>query len=228
MYFCIKRHRIGGSKLVGCSTMKIFIPIPHSSVFCLLASLILAPNVQAQSVTIFGGNHAHDCYETATYSVLTSSASKNDLEECNMAITYGRLNRRDLAATYINRGIINVHIGDIGQAEEDYLTALDMSDRTPETFLNLGNLQFMMQNFQRAVADYDHAESLGVRQQHILYLNRGMALARLGRLDEAEEQYLKVLEMRPNWLLALDKMQDLQEKRRELAEQNAQPFPVED
>jgi len=138
-----------------------------------------------------------------------------------MAISQGRLNRRDLTATYINRGIINVHIGLIGQAEEDYLTALDMSDRTPETFLNLGNLQFMMQNFQGALADYNHAEDLGFNQSHILYLNRGMALYRLGRLDEAEVEYNKALEIRPTWLQAIDKIEQLQQKRVELAEEAA-------
>ena len=174
--------------------------------------------LQAQSITVLGGSSARDCYETAAFSVRISDASRSDLRDCNDAIFHGRLNRRDLTATYINRGIINVHIGDVEKAEQDYLTALDMSDRTPETFLNLGNLQFMMSNFHRAVADYDHAESLGFRQQRILFLNRGMALARLGSLDEAEAEYLKALELRPTWSQAIDKLEDLNEKRRELAE----------
>lgn len=206
-------------------------PQPHSKLAAtaLLAfGLLLAGTVaQAQSVTIFGGSSAQDCYDTAAFSVRISDASRADLRDCNDAIITGRLNRRDLTATYINRGIINVHIGDIEKAEQDYLTALDMSDRTPETFLNLGNLQFMMSNFHRAVADYDHAESLGFRQQHILFLNRGMALARLGSLDEAEAEYLKALELRPTWLQALDKLEDLNEKRRELAEAAAASAEME-
>lgn len=195
------------------------IKFPLTLVVALLLSA--GSTVQAQSVTIFGGNAAQDCFQTAAFSTRIADASRSDLKECNDAIIYGRLNRRDLAATYINRGIINVHIGDVGQAEKDYLTALDMSDRTPETFLNLGNLQYLMSNFHRAIADYDHAESLGVSQQHILFLNRGMALARLGSLDEAEAQYLKALEVRPDWLQAIRQLDALREKRREMAEEAA-------
>jgi tetratricopeptide (TPR) repeat protein len=193
---------------------------PVALIVC-LCTMLFSGALQAQFVTIFGGNFAHDCYQTAAYATRISDANRQDLEDCNMAISQGRLNRRDLTATYINRGIINVHIGLIGQAEEDYLTALDMSDRTPETFLNLGNLQFMMQNFQGALADYNHAEDLGFNQSHILYLNRGMALYRLGRLDEAEVEYNKALEIRPTWLQAIDKIEQLQQKRVELAEEAA-------
>lgn len=186
-----------------------------------LCSIVFAAALQAQSVTIFGGNFAQNCYENATYSVFISEASRRDLDDCNKAIMQGRLNRRDLVATYINRGIINVQIGDVGRAEADYLTALDMSDRTPETFLNLGNLQYMMTNYHRAIADYDHAESLGFSQSHILHLNRGMALYRLGSLDEAEAEYLKALEIRPNWTRAHDQIARLNDKRLELAEEAA-------
>lgn len=182
---------------------------------------VFAASSQAQSVTVFGGTFAHNCYENATYSVRISDASRSDLADCNKAIMQGRLNRRDLVATYINRGIINVHAGDVGRAERDYLTALDMSDRTPETFLNLGNLQYMMTNYHRAIADYDHAESLGFRQSHILHLNRGMALYRLGSLDEAEAEYLKALEIRPGWIRALDQIERVNDKRSELAEEAA-------
>lgn len=198
-------------------------PQPPLSLALLLCLVCLLPYsaAQAQFVTIFGGNYAHDCYQTAAYATRIADASRHDLEDCNSAINQGRLSKRDLTATYINRGIINVHIGNIGQAEKDYLTALDMSDRTPETFLNLGNLQFMMQNFQGAIADYDHAEDLGFNQSHILYLNRGMALYRLGRLDEAEIEYQKALDIRPTWLQALDKIEQLNRKRAELAEEAA-------
>ena len=195
-------------------------PLSETLLLC-LGLLFAASTLHAQSVTIFGGSYAQDCYQTAVFSVRISDASRFDLQDCNQAIAQGQLNRRDLTATYINRGIINVHIGDINQAEEDYLTALDMSDRTPETFLNLGNLQFMMANFHRAIADYDHAESLGFRQQHILYLNRGMALARLGSFDEAEAEYLKALEVRPNWVQPIEKLEELEEKRKERAEAEA-------
>lgn len=190
---------------------------------CFVATLLIASSslssfgAQAQSVTVLGTNDAYRCYESAQYSVRSSSASASDLADCNDAIREGRLNRRDKAATYINRGILRVNMGDVEQAQQDYLSALDISDRSPETFLNLGNLQYMMQDYYAAISDYDHAETLGLRQQHILFLNRGMAYMRIGQFDLAETEYMKALELRPDWSDVQEKLLDLEEKRADAA-----------
>lgn len=190
---------------------------------CFAATALLAStslfsiSAQAQSVTTLGTNDAYRCYESAEYAVRSLSGSVSDIVECNSAIRDGRLNRRDKAATYINRGIIRVSMGDVERAEQDYLYALDISDRSPETFLNLGNLQYMMQDYSSAIADYDHAESLGLTQKHVLFLNRGMAYMRVGQLDIAESEYLKALEIRPDWLNAQDQLASLEEKRADAA-----------
>ena len=184
-----------------------------------LTSLLFSSFSHGQFVSRFGSSFAYQCYQNATYAVRASDAAPRDLAECNSAIEEGMLNRRDLAATYINRGIIKVNMGEIVNAEEDYLRALDVSDRSPEIFLNLGNLQFMMQDFSSAISDYDHAESLGLGEEHILFLNRGMALYRLGYLDEAEIQYQKALALRPEWQDVHDKIAQLENKRAELLEE---------
>jgi|MEHZ01.4.fsa_nt_MEHZ011150796.1_10 tetratricopeptide (TPR) repeat protein len=177
---------------------------------------------QAQSVTTLGTNDAYRCFESAEYAVRSLSGSVSDIVECNEAIREGRLSRRDKAATYINRGIIRVNMGDIARAQQDYLSALDISDRSPETFINLGNLQYMMQDYSSAISDYDHAESLGLTQRHVLFLNRGMAYMRVGQFDIAEAEYLKALEVRPDWLNAQDKLADLVEKRADAATEAAE------
>ncbi len=183
----------------------------------LATSSLFSIGAQAQSITVLGTNDAYRCYESAQYSARSLSGSSSDLVECNDAIREGRLNRRDKAATYINRGIIRVNMGDVVRAEQDYLSALDISDRSPETFLNLGNLQYMMQDYSSAISDYDHAETLGLAQQHVLFLNRGMAYMRIGQFDLAEADYLKALEVRPDWVTAQDKLEDLKEKRLDAA-----------
>lgn len=199
-----------------------------NKLFCFTATALLTSttlfsiSVQAQSVTTLGTNDAYRCYESAEYAVRSFSGSVSDIVECNSAIREGRLNRRDKAATYINRGIIRVNMGDVERAQQDYLSALDISDRSPETFLNLGNLQFMMQDYSAAISDYDHAESLGLTQRHVLFLNRGMAYMRVGQFDIAEVEYRKALDIRPDWLNAQDKLAELEEKRADAAEAAAE------
>jgi Tfp pilus assembly protein PilF len=193
------------------------------NLFCIAAAAVFAfaslfsISAQAQSVTTLGTNDAYRCYESAEYAVRSLSGSVSDLVECNEALREGRLSRRDKAATYINRGIIRVNMGDVERAQRDYLSALDISDRSPETFLNLGNLQFLMQDYSSAISDYDHAESLGLSQKHVLFLNRGMAYMRVGQFDIAEAEYRKALEIRPDWLNAQEKLADLEERRADAA-----------
>jgi|TARA_B110000483_G_scaffold141911_1_gene169473 tetratricopeptide (TPR) repeat protein len=178
--------------------------------------------VQAQSITVMGGSIAHNCFKSAEYAVSTGAGSRRDVDECTQAIRSRSLGRRDLVATHINRGIISAKLGQISDAQEDYLTALEISDQSPEIYLNLGNLQFLMQDFNNAIADYNQAESLGGLEQNpqILYLNRGMALVRLGRLDDAEAEYQMALEQRPGWANALDQLDLLKRIRQELAEES--------
>ncbi len=169
-----------------------------------------------------GASVAHKCFQNAEYAVSSGEGSRRDVDNCTAAIRNGRLSRGDLVTTHLNRGIIKAKLGDISGAQEDYLKALDLSDQSPEIFLNLGNLQFLMQDFTSAIADYDQAESLGglERNTHILYLNRGMALVRLGRLDDAEAEYRVAFEQRPGWGNALDQL-ELRERIREgLAEES--------
>jgi tetratricopeptide (TPR) repeat protein len=82
-------------------------------------------------------------------------------------------------------------------------------------------MAFMAENWQQAINYYDQAESLGLVQQHVLYLNRGMALEHSGLLDDAEMQYMAALELMPEWQPVLDKLQRIETSR--LEQQNQQP-----
>lgn len=198
--------------------MKKFLVI--KAVFFPAIVVLFTAGAEAQSVSVMGNSIAHSCYKSAEYAVSSGTGSRRDVDECTRAIQDGMLMRRDLVATHINRGIIRAKLGQIGDAQDDYLAALEISDRSPEIFLNLGNLQFMMQDFSSALADYNHAESLGglERNQQILYLNRGMVLARMGRFDEAEAEYHVALQYQPGWGNALDQLERLESQREEALE----------
>lgn len=178
---------------------------------------LLSMQLQAQSMKIFGNSSsALECYESASLAIQFESASFSDLESCDRAIAYESLKQADRIATYVNRGIIYVGMGKPERAVRDYERALAMKDDIAEVYLNRGNLWFMAARFQEAISDYDKAQELQIRQEHILFLNRGMAYENMGLLDQAEENYLASLNVVPEWKPAVEKLERVGRKRSEL------------
>ncbi len=176
--------------------------------------LLFAPLSLAQSLVVFSNNEAAtSCSEFAFEASLTNQSSEHYLSYCDRAIENETLLRADIAASYLNRGVINMALGHYSDAHADYLTAQRMAEYLPEVYLNLGNLDFLQKNFAKAIENYGLAEQLGLRQAHILYLNRGMALMNLGQLDAAEAQYMQALGSRPNWSPAQQKLEQLRQLR---------------
>ena len=171
--------------------------------------------VNAQSVTILHGSaDAQDCSYTAR--LVSSNPSLGSIyseSSCTRALEQEELyTLRDIAALHINRGIILAGQEDYQAAFADYKTALDIKPSLPETYVNLGNLYFLGDNFDKAIEFYDKSLELGISKRHAAYLNRGMAHEKQGELDLAEVDYMQALTLMPEWQLALDKMARLQAK----------------
>lgn len=175
----------------------------------------ISSGVSAQSVTILSNNEdARECYYVARVlaahpameSIYTESSCNRALEQKD---TYST---RDLAALYINRGIILGAQEDYQAAFNDYKTALDIDPEIPETYVNLGNLYFLSNKLDRAKEFYDKSLELGIRKSHVVILNRGMVYEKKGQLEQAEIEYRKALELVPEWQLGLDKLEALHRK----------------
>ncbi len=164
---------------------------------------------------------AVDCYNRSVQASSVMDARFADIETCDAAVNAGNLSPNDLLATLVNRALIYGVLGRLDRARGDLNQALEIADDVPEIYLNLGNMAFMAENWQQAINYYDQAESLGLVQQHVLYLNRGMALEHSGLLDDAEMQYMAALELMPEWRPVLDKLQRIETSR--LEQQNQQP-----
>lgn len=179
----------------------------------ILALLLAGTSASAQNAQIIGGSSlARACYQASTTATLIGSANRNDLDLCEKAIREGGLNRKDLIATYVNRGIVYVAMQDYVKAAKDYERAIDLSDDTAEAYINRGNLWFIAQHYQEAVDDYARALELNVKKMHVALLNRGMANEHLGNLTEAKNDYLSALELVQEWPPALAKLERVNKK----------------
>ena len=169
----------------------------------LLPILIVLPiTAYTQSMTVIGGgSYARNCYMSSTLAIQLNSASDADIEECNQAILHGRLTRKDLLATYVNRGILYGAMEDYQKALKDYRTAIDLGPETGEVYVNLGNLYLLSQKYDVAIEQYTTAIELNLTKNHIAHFNRAMAYENNREFDNAEADYRRAIELSPEWVL---------------------------
>ena len=184
--------------------------------FLVIAALTVSSILHGQSVEVASNNSlAIDCYNRSLQAVASGDARFADVEICVSAIENQALSENDFLATLVNRGLIYATLGQADRAAQDYQQALTISNDVPEVYINLGNLEFMRENWNQAITYYDQAETLGLIQTHVLYLNRGMAYEHSSRLDEAEAEYMAALELVPDWQPAVAKLQRIEAARLE-------------
>ena len=182
--------------------------------------LVLLPAYsQAQSMSIIGGgSYARNCYMAATLAIQMNTSSREDLQECNMAIAHGKLQRQDLLATYVNRGILHGAMEDYQKALKDYHTAIELDPNTGEVYVNLGNVYLLAKKYETAIAQYTTAIKLTLRQDHVAHFNRAMAYENNREYTNAAADYRKTIELSPAWLLPQLRLERLLKK---VAEQNS-------
>ena len=167
----------------------------------------------AQSVTIIGQSEdARECYFAAQIAIQMQSASRSDIETCSRALQTQNLGLRDKAATFINRGIIYVALEDYQDAIKDYKTAENLYPDFGAIHVNRGNLFFISEAYDGAIKEYNKALDVGLTQESVAYLNRGMAYEKLGKLQQAKTDYLQAIQLSPDWKQAQNKLERVNKK----------------
>jgi tetratricopeptide (TPR) repeat protein len=173
--------------------------------------LSLAPALAfGQAMTVLGGDsYARNCYTAATFAATMNSASRDDLDTCSNAIQYGTLSQRDLLATLVNRGIVAVALEEYKLAARDYERAVELEPKSGEVFVNRGNLFFLGEAFDKAVAEYSTALDLGLSKVHIAHYNRGLAYEKMKDYEQAASDYRRAAELAPEWTQPKEKLERL-------------------
>ena len=178
-----------------------------------LVVLLLSSVVTAQSMMVIGsGSLAHQCYRASTSAALTGSAHQSDVENCDKALDYALLRKRDLIATYVNRGVVHAAMENLSAAVKDYNKALKMDPNVAEAYINRGNVWFVASNYPQAIKDYSRSLELGIAQEHVALLNRGMVYEATGRYTLAKQDYLAALDRVAEWPTALSKLERVNKK----------------
>ncbi|MEM6726553.1 MAG: tetratricopeptide repeat protein, partial [Bacteroidota bacterium] len=101
-----------------------------------------------------------------------------------------------LSLVYNNRGIAYKDNQQIDLAKADYERAIQVNPADAKTFTNLGNLQFLSNDFNGAIQNYTKSINLKADSESS-WSSRGAAYASLGNYNQAEQDLLKALEINP-------------------------------
>jgi tetratricopeptide (TPR) repeat protein len=167
---------------------------------CAVAVLLCAGSAQA-AVTVLGAGPAQLCYQGAD----TGAASIEYVQYCNQALA-GALSKDDRAATYVNRGVLELLEQRVNAAQDDFNAGLAINDSLGEAYVDRGATLIAQKKFTEAIADINKGLALGSKEPHIAYFDRAMADEGLGNLRAAYEDYRQALIVAPDFTRASDEL----------------------
>lgn len=163
----------------------------------LLAVAVAAVAVPAAaSVVVIGNSGARRCYEAADSALSPQVA---DIRGCDAAIREEALNRDDLVATYVNRGILKLRRNMIHESIIDFDTAIAMNPGQGEAFLNKGAALIRLENPTEALRLFTVALERNTTRPEIAHYGRAVANEALGNTRAAYNDYRRASELSPDW-----------------------------
>lgn len=165
----------------------------------LLAALQFYAGSVAAAVTVIGSNFAHDCY-------IAARDNSANTEPCDKALEIEPLVGRDRAATYVNRAIVLTNGRHLSAALADLERAEAVKPDLGEIYASRGNVYYFRHRYEDALKEYDLGLAKGITEVFAVQYNRGLALERLGRIEEAKEAFHQALALAPGFDLAKERL----------------------
>ena len=159
--------------------------------------------VHAASTTL-GSNDAVRCYQESQFPL-----SNAGIVYCNRAISRGQLSRRDLAATYSNRGIIHLKNGKYEKALKDQDRAVRIKPDLPQGHINRGNVLYHTHEYEEALSEFDKAIETGSGLTAISLFNKALTLLKMHRFSDARTVLELALESDPESKRIKHKLEDI-------------------
>jgi tetratricopeptide (TPR) repeat protein len=161
-----------------------------------VATLAVSGSATA-AVRSLGGPLSQNCYEAAVSHDTRSFA----IDGCTRAIHEEGLLPTDRAATYVNRGILQMTGGRLTSADSDFNEALAINANLSDAWLNKGFLRIREGKGQEALPLVQKGIDSGARRQALAYFARGVAYEQAGNYRSAYNDLVKARQMDPRWAL---------------------------
>ena len=164
----------------------------------LIASVAIALGVAGSAgaaVTVMGDTSAQQCSEAAFH----DRADETSMRLCTTALGEGTLDRRDLAGTYINRGVMFMIRRDYNAARADFQHAIDVDAALGEAWVNRGAVAILDRQYKSGIDDISKGLTLGTEEPAKAYYNRAVAYEGIDDEKSAYLDYQQALVLQPGW-----------------------------
>jgi lipoprotein NlpI len=173
---------------------------------CLVTcAFILGISLPANAfIVVLGNDLAHDCYEMAKAGINTEES----VATCDSALNNAPLDPHDRAGTFVNRGAIEIAMGRITAAMNDYNQGISIKPDLADAYIDRAGAFIYEKKFPEAMADVNHGIELGPTYPFVGYYNRAVAEQLTGDFKAAYLDYKKTLELEPKFKPAADRIKD--------------------
>ena len=172
-------QRLGTSVLIGAAALALAAAAPRP----------------ARAVEVLIGGRAQSCSEQAKAGIATPVS----LENCTLAILAEMLSGRSLAATYLNRGVMFLDMGNYGSAMRDFDEAQAIQPDMGEAYVNRGAALIGLKRNREALDEINRGLALDPEEPEKAYGNRALAKWNLDDLRGAYDDFMKAHELKPDW-----------------------------
>jgi tetratricopeptide (TPR) repeat protein len=158
--------------------------------------LALAGSASA-AVTVLGDTSAEECSRAAFH----EQGNMDAVKACTRALDGGVLGRRDVAGTYVNRGVIYLVRGEFASARSDFDHAIRTDPQLGEGWVNRGAVNILDRRYQDGINDISKGLTLGTEEPAKAYYNRAVAYEGIDDEKSAYLDYEQATVLEPNWEL---------------------------
>jgi tetratricopeptide (TPR) repeat protein len=135
------------------------------------------------------------------FKTCASGAPDYAIMACTNLIEGGKLDKREQAVAYTNRGVAFRIRGGVQRALADLNRAIELDSSLAPIYANRGLVYMYMGEPDPALADFNRALELDPNNP-AFYLNRGAVHQRLKDKDRALADYTRAIELQPNNAMA--------------------------
>ena len=168
----------------------------------------------AQAIQVFGGGWGAACWRAAlasTFLHMDSAAMearwKSDaIGACDDALKSAKLDRIDMASTWVNRGILELSRERYKNARGNFKEALNLIPKLPEAHVDMGSALIKLQDYAEGVKETELGLQMGSKEPERGYYNLGIAYEHIGNVQKAYESYRQASLLDPKWQDPKDEM----------------------
>jgi tetratricopeptide (TPR) repeat protein len=153
-----------------------------------------APQVQR---VIYNVDAASKCSAAAN----DRAALKDGLQACNVALNDPAMNHR--AALLLDRGVIQVRLGNNAAALQDYSGAIALDSNLGDAYVSRAGLLVALKRYDEARADIAEGLALNATNLHVAYYSRGVIEEEAGDVKAAYRDYKAALAIKPDFAPAI-------------------------